>query len=549
MDFIRRWLAQIQAQLTQLSTSQKMLIGTLLLLIPMVLWIVIAYASSPQMIAVLDQSFDAARRGQITSYLDSRGIKYTATGDRIMVPAERRLEVLASLQMQELLPEDTSKGFDAMVDKQTWWQSESQNRQLYLIAKQNVLSQVIRAYPWAKQATVLISMPQQLGFGATAHRPSASVNIVTAGAPLDQKKVDAIAGLVSGAVAEMKPADVTVIDAAAGRQWKVRPENDMAGGDYLELINNQERYYREKISNALTYIRNVIVAVNVEVDMTQRKTDSTSFDRDKSVELLTRERNNTSKTTDAPSGGEPGPRANTGASIAAAAPGAGKSQSTEETETSFEPHPGKIHEIAAIPGGTPTRISATVNVPRSFIVALYRKSKPDEKSEPTDDALKPLIADQMDRIQKQIAPLVKTKDAGTVVVDVYPDGAGDMLGAPGDPATAGVTSTLLVGGYVKPVSLGALALVSLTMMMLMVRKAAQRPMTPSIEELAGIPPQVPTEDEMIGEAEASEPTLQGMELDEDTIRHKKLTEQVVEMIKANPNDVGGLLGRWIRKEG
>jgi flagellar biosynthesis/type III secretory pathway M-ring protein FliF/YscJ len=548
MDFIRRWLAQIRVQLANLTLSQKLLIGTLALMVPMVLWLVAQYAGSPQLVPVLDQSIDAVKRSQIIAYLEGHQIAFDTSGDRILVPVERRNQVLASLQESRLLPEDTSKGFDALVEKQSWLQSNEQNRQLYDIARQNVLAQVIREFPGVKQATVLISKPQQIGFGATAHRPSASVNVVLATGQLDQKRVDAIAGLVSGAVAEMLPGDVTVIDAVAGRQWKVRDTESMTSGDYLELINNQERYYRDKISSALSYIRNVIVAVNVEVDMTQRKTDSTSFDRDKSVELLTRERNNSTKESDAASGGEPGPRANTGATIAGSGAAPGRSSSSEETETSFEPHAAKVHEIAAIPGGTPSRISATVNIPRSFFVALHRKAKPDDKQEPTDEAIKALVAEHLDRVQKQVMPLIKTKDPGTVVVDVYPDGAEAGGAAAGDPAAAGVGASMLVGGYAKPIGLGALALVSVSMMMLMVRKAAQRPMTPSIEELAGVPPQVPTEDELIGEAEASEPTLQGMELDEQTLRHKKLTEQVTEMIKANPNDVSGLVNRWVRKE-
>jgi flagellar M-ring protein FliF len=548
MDFIRKWLAQIQLQLANLSISQKMLIATLAIIIPVSLWFVFQYAASPMMAPVLDQPIDAARRAQIISYLDGRGIRYDTVGDRIRVPMEKRYDVLAGLQMSELLPEDTSRGFDALVTQQTWWNSSQQNRQLYMIAKQNVLAQIVRKYPWVRDATVIISMPEQAGFGASHQRPSASVNVVTAGSALDQKKVDAVAGLVSGSVAGMLPSDVVVIDAAQGRQWKTKAPGEISTSDYLEQIHAQERHVHEKITSALQYIRNVIVAVNVEVDLTAKRTESTTFNREGSVELLTSEENKTSKTTDGVAAAEPGVRANTGADVAAAA--ASKGTTTEETRTAFEPHAGQNRVSAVDPGGAPTRISATVNVPRSFFVALFKQSKPgDDKAEPKDDDLKPLIEEHLGRIKKQIEPLVMTKQTGTVVVDVYPDtGPALVNGVNIDPASAATGSTLMVNGMAKNIGLGALAMVSLTLMLMMVRKAGQKPRTPTVQELAGVPPPVPTEDELIGEAEESDPTLTGMELTEDAIRHRKLAEQVSEMVKTNPSEVATIVRRWIRKE-
>ncbi len=546
MNWIRIWIAQIQAQLSALTASQKMLIGVLVALVPGLLWLVVQYAASPEMVAVLDQPMDSAQRVQITSYLDGRGIPYRLVGDRVHVPAERSLDVLTSLQMQQLLPEDTSRGFDAIITAQTWWQSSTQNQQMYNVAKQNVLSSVLRAYPWVRDATVIISMPQQTGFGATHQRPTASVNIVTVGAALDQKKVDAVAGLVSGAVAEMRPEDVTVIDAVAGRQWKVRGEGEALPTDYLETLHAQERYYREKISSALSYIQNVIVAVNVEVDLTRRQTHTTSYDRAKSVELITSESNRSTNTSNATTAAEPGVRANTGADLTSRG-GNSTSSTTEESENSFEPFAGKVDEVATQAGGAPVRINATVNIPRSFFVALFRQGKPPETPEPTDDVLQPIIQEHLARIRKQIEPLVMTKTASQVVVDVFPDSGAPGFTVPGTPVGAGA-SALLAGGDIKPITLGGLALVSVAMMFMMVRSAARRPPTPSLRELAGVPPPLPAEEsEFIGEAGESEATLPGMEVDEDAIRHRQLSEQLSQMVKANPEEVASVINRWIRK--
>jgi len=89
MDFVKRWLTQIQAQLTELTVSQKLLIGTLMVVIPMMLLMIFQWAASPEMVPVLDQPLDSARQTRITATLDSRGVEYKIDGDRIMVPREK----------------------------------------------------------------------------------------------------------------------------------------------------------------------------------------------------------------------------------------------------------------------------------------------------------------------------------------------------------------------------------------------------------------------------------------------------------------------------
>ncbi|MBI1369508.1 MAG: hypothetical protein GC162_12750 [Planctomycetes bacterium] len=553
MDFVRRWMTQIHARMLELTLSQKMLIITLAVVIPMLLWMMFQWAASPEMVPVLDQALDAPRQARITATLDGRGITYKLVGDRIFVPREKQLMVLATLQMQQALPDDTTQGFEKLVvDNQSWWKSSEQNRQVYNIAKQNVLAQVLRAYPWVRDATVIISPPQDTGFGATHQRPTAAVNLVLEGGAMDQKKVDAVAGLVSGAVAEMRPEDVNVIDAVAGRQWKVRPEGEVLPGDYLETINAQEKYVREKIGRALGYINNVIVAVNVEVDITQRKANTRSYDKDKSLTLPNHEKTQSTETSSTEgNGGEPGVRSNAGAANAGAtiiASNGGSKSTSETTETESNTFAGETTEESVNPGGAPTRISATVNIPRSYFVMLFKQGKAADTPEPTDEALTPIVDAALQRIKKQVEPLVATAKApGEVVVDMFPDGGAGFGGPGGTAAPAGFSSTLMATGSMKMISLGALALTAVGLMLLMVRKANQKPPVPTLQELAGLPPKVMTEDEFIGQADEADPAMTGVELDESEIRHRKLTEQVNDMVTANPSEVAALLGRWVNK--
>ncbi len=564
MDFLRKWLAQIQVMFTQLSVSEKLLMGTLaavgLVMVPAV-W---HYSASPEMVAVLPQAIEADKRNEIVNFLTAQHITYRVEGDRVLVPAERRYEVQAALAAAGHLPEDTSAGFAQILASQNPWQSGDQQRQAYNIALQNELSRVIKAYPWVRNATVIISRPQASGFGATHQRPTAAVNIVMATGRLDQNKVDAIAGLVKGAVAEMTTQDVTVIDAVAGRQFKVKSDETAASSDVVESRQAQERELREKITQSLAYIRNVIVAVNVEIDPTRKVTESVKFDKEGTVDSQTETHTKTVETNEGGGGTEPGVRANAGADIAAAGGTAGRKSTTEENDSKFLPHVGETKEHASHPGGLPTRMNATVNIPRGFFVALYRQANPEPAAaagaapaaaapkDPTDDQLKAIIDAQVAKIKKQVELLVATKEtAGQVAVDVYPDAEYATTvegGGTGGPAIAGTGTLLASGEYAKTIGLGTLALLSVGLMLMMVRKAGQRPPLPTAQELAGVPPVLTTtDDEMLGEVDTAESPLTGMEMADDEIRHRKLTDQVTELVKGNPSEAATLVKRWMRK--
>ncbi len=70
---------------------------------------------------------------------------------------------------------------------------------------------------------------------------------------------------------------------------------------------------------------------------------------------------------------------------------------------------------------------------------------------------------------------------------------------------------------------------------------------PSPAELAGIPPSLPNEDDVIGEAEEMDTALTGVELDDNQIRSRKLAEQVKDLVKSNPNEASTLVQRWVRR--
>ena len=99
----------------------------------------------------------------------------------------------------------------------------------------------------------------------------------------------------------------------------------------------------------------------------------------------------------------------------------------------------------------------------------------------------------------------------------------------------------------KPIGLGVLAIVSLFFMFNIARKASERETLPTAEELAGVPPKLEGDDaEIVGEADEAAPALEGVELDDDSLRRARMLEQLNEMASREPSELAGILRRWMR---
>jgi hypothetical protein len=110
-----------------------------------------------------------------------------------------------------------------------------------------------------------------------------------------------------------------------------------------------------------------------------------------------------------------------------------------------------------------------------------------------------------------------------------------------DVARSARRSTLQQG-----IAVGALALVSLFMVSMMVRKGtpapvvAAAPVPRETPHLAGIP-------EVAGIVSHGESMLDGMELDEDTVRTQQMLDQVSTLVGENPEAAANLVKRWLNR--
>src|SRR5690606_4765851 len=101
-------------------------------------------------------------------------------------------------------------------------------------------------------------------------------------------------------------------------------------------------------------------------------------------------------------GAEPGVRPNTGLDINASG-STGTAMTETNTSSDFETEFGRRVERITDPRGAPLKIAATINIPRSFFVAQWRAAN-GSTEKPADDALAPVIAQEIQRIRNDVQP-------------------------------------------------------------------------------------------------------------------------------------------------
>jgi flagellar biosynthesis/type III secretory pathway M-ring protein FliF/YscJ len=545
MDFIRAQFNRIQQQLSGLTASQKMLTAALVAIMVMTLFWWARYAGTPEMEPVLDQSFSGDDISRITAHIRAKGIDYTVVGDKVLVPTDRKFEVLADLGYAQLLPRDTKTGFDEIVKQMSPWDSTHKQQVMWNRATEMTLAQVIRSFPGVTNAVVVIDPTNQRMVGDSV-RPSASVIITTRGGAKSVKQlVDSARDVVAGAVAAASRQNISVIvDGVTHRPRDPDNAEDMSGGDngMIERMQQWERHYADNISTVLSYIPGLMVGVSVELNTKSSVLDKQTYDPTVVSKPL-EEQQETEETTAAPApAGEPGVGANIAVSVAGAgsAPSGEGSSNTEKTTRKFQLFPNLTRESIKSPAGSGTIVAIAVRVPESYFVEIFKRRNPNVK-DPDRAALEPLIAAELPKIRTAVKGCTSLKDDTAITVETYPD----VVQATVEAAPASATSvSVLLGGHGKEIAVGALAVVSLFMVSMMVRKNAPAPV---IAEPEPLPPQLQGGEPLVGEAAEGNPAMDAMELDDDAVKAKQMLDQVSTLVNENPDAAATLVKRWLNR--
>src|SRR5262249_30187948 len=88
MDRLRQYLGRVQAQLSGLTISQRLLIGLLVVVMLGTIFFTVTLSAKPEMVVLIPQSMSPEDINKAEMYLKGK-YDYQVSGDKILVPAEK----------------------------------------------------------------------------------------------------------------------------------------------------------------------------------------------------------------------------------------------------------------------------------------------------------------------------------------------------------------------------------------------------------------------------------------------------------------------------
>lgn len=553
MEFLKKLVIQTQDHLKGLTVSQKLALGSCVGLIVVALLWMTHWAGEPVMVPLLDQPITAEQMGAIERELDTRGVPYRIAGDRIRVPSDRQYRVRAQLAEARVLPDNMQIGFSRLIEQNSspWLNMTEQDRR-WALALSTELGKVIREISGVSDARVFLDRSHRRTIGQPSVVPTASVFVMPeGGAKLTPAKLTTIATMVSGAVGGLSPTNVKVADMATGRSYTVPTEQETEAYGDLAARKERELYFSNKLRELLGHIPNVLVAVHADLNPDARQIVEETHGRP----VMLSEKTETETSSHGQAGAEPGVNPNT--SVALSGAGGGHQMQRRRAETAFDGRVDRTVTRIDRPRYEVERLFASINVPRSYLAAIFEAT---HQQEPTDVDLETFSRPELVKIKelamRALAMTGEGDEEKQVQVDWFHDGVARQFG-PAMQAEMGGDMLALVRVYGPKAGLGGLAVMSLLMMLMLIRRVGDGPVLP------GEPPPEPRllrlrrgrkkggdfdmtlDDGEVNDAAATDPLLVGKEVDELTLQSQRVVEEVQQMVKEDTVSAISILKRWI----
>lgn len=238
--------------------------------------------------ALLYSNLDLKEASEITAALDQAGIKYQAKGDGSTIMVDRDSVATTRLMLSSKgLPTSGSVGYEIFDNASALGQTDfvqNLNRQRAL---EGELARTVRSLEGVTSARVHLVLPKRQLFEEEAGAPTASIVVGLGRRDLTAEQIRALRNLVAGAVPNLKPDHVTIVD-ATGKMLAAGAEDDagLAG----EMAASRQAEVEERIRKA---IRDVVegvvgpgkarVQVTAEIDATRVTEQQETFDPDGQV--------------------------------------------------------------------------------------------------------------------------------------------------------------------------------------------------------------------------------------------------------------------------
>ena len=353
-----KFLGQMQQLWARLAPRQRMVVAGGLLLTLIALGTMVKVFGEPEYKPLM-VGLEPADAQAIGAQLAAKKIVYQMTpdGKGINVAADQldaaRMEVAS-----EGTPHSGRLGFE-LFDKTSWGQTEFDEKVNYQRAMEGELERTIGTLGGVKSARVHLVLPTASIFLDRERGARASVTLRMKRGTLSADQINAIARLVSGAVDNLAPRDVVIIDADSNEALGGGKSGTLEG---RELEGELSRRLLATLGPAVG-ADNLRASVNVEYDLSSSEEDQDKYDPAVTA-VLTSQKTKEQAGSGAGVGGVAGTAANLPKDTAgAAAAGSGAvaddgSQLSSSENATFGVN--KIIRHTSSPGGRIHRITAAI---------------------------------------------------------------------------------------------------------------------------------------------------------------------------------------------
>jgi len=270
------------ARLQALPARKKALLGAgtaglLALLVVLMLW-----SRQVPMAPLFTHTLPENEAGAVIEQLGKLGASYQVgtMGSLIMVPAERVNELRMKLATLGL-PKSAPSGYELM-DKQSFGQSQLQERTNLQRALGSRLEQQIATISAVQSVKVMVALPHQNGFYREQDKASASVALTLhPGHTLDRGQIAGITHMTAMAVPGLTAKAVTITDQDGN--WLTQPDGELRA----DLTAQQRAHLRETEARLLKRVNEILepalgadnlrATVTAELDFNQVESTSEAY--------------------------------------------------------------------------------------------------------------------------------------------------------------------------------------------------------------------------------------------------------------------------------
>jgi flagellar M-ring protein FliF len=498
----------------------------------------------------LYQDLDPADAQSLATQLDSQNIPHqlSADGKTVSVPVDK-LDAARMMTATQGQPHSGRMGFE-LFDKMSWGQTEFDEKVAYQRALEGELERTIGTLADVQQARVHLVLPTDSVFLDQQRSAKAAVILRLRHNGLSKDAVVAISRLVSGAVDELKPEDVSIIDADSERSLGLA--HDGPGND-----QDEEARLTDRLINTLEPVVGTnAIRASVNVDFDEASTDENDEKYDPaSSALLSMQRTEDVAGGSPVAGGVPGISSNVPTAkppqpaqpAKSAKPGAqpttpptaqtsatasSPSQSSKTESAQYGVNKTVTHTIT--PAGGIRRISAALLVDDLIVRTTDKKGKVTVTRQKRSQ-------DELNKIQELAEAAIgfDAKRGDTISVqNLSFDGDATATDLPAPNLVSEVQKTVSdYGSLLRPLTLLALFLMAYVLIIRPVQKHALR----QSELTAGLQP-------ALASANAQGLPSESMDAIDVGKRAAQLKQQMSELAKQNPVDTAHAMQSWMREE-